>query len=110
MDQASDNKVTKPIDFTRKKLQRMGFLSTFWLKIIAIICMTIDHIGVCLGTVYKNGSYYLSGFMSFDTYNVLRIIGRIAFPIFCYLIVEGFFHTSDLKKYFFRIIYLNNKK
>ena len=33
----------------------------------------------------------------------LTYIGRIAFPIFAFMIVEGYFHTSDLKKYVKRI-------
>ena len=33
----------------------------------------------------------------------LTCIGRIAFPIFAFMIVEGYFHTSDLKKYVKRI-------
>lgn len=95
--------LTKPIVFVRKQIQRMGFLNTFWLKIIAIICMTIDHIGVSLGLIY-DGGFYLSGFMSMDTYNSLRIIGRIAFPIFCYLIVEGLYHTKDVLNYIVRLL------
>lgn len=95
--------VTKTIDFTRKKIHNFGFINTFTLKLIAIICMTIDHIGLCIGTTYKDGSYYLTGLMSFDTYSILRIIGRIAFPIFCYLIVEGLFYTKDVINYTIRL-------
>ncbi|PKM93424.1 MAG: hypothetical protein CVU84_15675 [Firmicutes bacterium HGW-Firmicutes-1] len=57
------------------------------LKIIACLIMLIDHIGVLL----------------FPQYFLLRIIGRLAFPIFAFLIVEGYFHTKDLKKYFIRL-------
>ncbi len=99
-----EENITKPVVFARKKLHHTGFLNTFTLKIIAIICMTIDHLGVCLGTVYEDGSYYLTGFMSYDTYTILRIIGRIAFPIFCYLIVEGFFYTRDVMNYVVRLL------
>lgn len=62
-------------------------LDGFTLKIIALIAMVIDHVGAFL----------------FPEYLILRIIGRIAFPIFAFLAVEGFFHTSDVKKYMMRL-------
>lgn len=65
------------------------------LKIVAIITMLIDHIG-----------YYLYSYLSFETYVTFRIIGRIAMPIFAFLIVQGFLHTKNLKKYIFRIFEL----
>lgn len=62
-------------------------ISGFWLKCIAMFTMLVDHIGV----------------MFFDDVILLRIVGRIAFPIYCFLLVEGFFHTSDVKKYMMRL-------
>lgn len=73
------------------------YLSTFTLKIIAILTMTIDHIGAILG------AEGYGGILSYDTYMILRTIGRLAFPIFCYLIVEGYFHTRSAKKYSIRL-------
>ena len=49
------------------------------LKLIALISMTIDHIG----------------FMLFPRVKILRVIGRIAFPMFAFLIVEGYFYTKN---------------
>lgn len=66
-------------------------MSTFVLKLIAIITMLIDHIGAVF--IPGNSQLYL----------LMRIIGRLAFPIFAFLIVEGFFHTSDIKKYLTRL-------
>ena len=62
-------------------------MSSFVLKIIAIITMFIDHVG-----------YAIFGKFSFFNY-----IGRIAFPIFAFQISEGYSHTKDLKKYFLRL-------
>lgn len=65
------------------------------LKIIAIITMIVDHIG-----------YYLYFTLDDQTYIVLRIIGRIAMPIFVYLIIQGYFNTKNLKKYILRLLLL----
>ena len=53
------------------------------LKLIALITMTIDHIGVSL----------------LPQYTVLRIIGRLAFPIFAWMIAEGCRYTRNRRKY-----------
>lgn len=68
-------------------------MSTFVLKIIAITTMLIDHIGAVFLADGRHPELYL----------VFRAIGRIAFPIFVFLIVEGFFHTRDVKKYLKRL-------
>ena len=70
-------------------------LSSNILKIIAIVIMVIDHIA---GYLYKDFNQ--------DIYYVFRSIGRMAMPIFAYLIVQGFFYTKNLKKYIFRIFVL----
>lgn len=69
------------------------------LKMIAIATMLIDHIGVA---ILENGilKYQDNPLAWVSIANlVLRTIGRIAFPMFCFLLVEGFFHTRDIKKY-----------
>ncbi len=70
----------------RKVTRSMG-LNSFQLKWIAIATMLIDHVGAVLFP-------YEMGF---------RIIGRISFPIFCFLLAEGFFHTKDVKRYMLRL-------
>ncbi|MBC7959065.1 MAG: hypothetical protein H7X94_04285 [Vallitaleaceae bacterium] len=57
------------------------------LKIIACLTMLVDHTGAIL---YPNEI-------------IFRIIGRLAFPIFAFLLVEGYIHTRDVKKYLFRL-------
>jgi len=64
-------------------------LSSFWLKIIALLTMTIDHVGFFMG----NGPVALT----------FRYIGRLALPLFCFMIAEGAFHTKSFKKYALRL-------
>lgn len=67
--------------------EQVGLFNNFTLKMIAIITMLIDHVGYTL----------------FPHMLVFRAIGRIAFPIFCFLIVEGFFHTRNTWNYLTRL-------
>ena len=64
-------------------------LSNFWLKLIALLTMTIDHIG------------YLLPYST--TALVFRYIGRLALPLFCFMIAEGAIHTKNFNKYAFRL-------
>ena len=76
------------------------------LKIIAIITMTIDHIGASVleGRLYNGeGVSEVNYYLLSQVDNVLRIIGRLAFPIFIFLLVEGFRHTHSKGKYALRL-------
>lgn len=61
---------------------KFGFLSSNILKIVACISMLLDHIG----------------FIFFPQYIIFRILGRIAFPIFAFMIAEGCFYTKNKSK------------
>lgn len=61
----------------------MKGLSNNQLKIIALVTMTVDHVGMIL----------------FPGVQWLRIIGRLAFPVFAYMIAEGCRHTGSMGKY-----------
>lgn len=77
------------------------------LKLIASITMLVDHIGAVLVyslylSAWNADNYVLSNQMA-QLYEPMRIIGRIAFPIYCFLLVEGFHYTRDRKKYLIRL-------
>ena len=62
-------------------------LTSNQLKLLAIVSMVVDHTGAVL----------------FPQYRLLRLIGRAAFPIYVFLLVEGFFHTHSRPKYLLRL-------
>ena len=68
-------------------------LSNFWLKILALLTMSIDHLGFLM----------LQYGVATDVANVLRIIGRFALPLFCFMILEGVIHTHNFKRYALRL-------
>lgn len=70
------------------------FLNSFHLKLLAIIFMTIDHLGY---HIFSN----LNGFETITT--ICRTIGRLALPLFAFMIVEGIFHTRNTFKYLLRL-------
>lgn len=77
--------------------------STF--KIIAIISMFIDHIGAVIVERYLRMNLSGSDFdMVYEFDRVLRYIGRLGFPMFCFLLVEGFLYTKNRMKYALRLL------
>lgn len=86
------------------------------LKLIALATMFIDHIGAVvleallismeaqITDVTTLSPAFIAQYNTMWTVDLtLRYIGRIAFPLFCFLLVEGFCHTHDVKKYALRL-------
>ncbi len=63
-------------------------MSGFVLKVIALLTMIVDHTGAAL----------------FPQFPILRMIGRIAFPIYIFLIAEGCRHTRSMERYMLRLL------
>lgn len=76
-----------------EKQKDFKILNGFILKILAIVFMTIDHIGLFMET-YENLQ---------EIAMIFRILGRLSFPLIIFLLVEGIRHTKDVRKYFFRL-------
>ena len=74
------------------------------LKWIAILTMLIDHIGVVLLYGWaKYRHFWGAGIESLGFYYLIRGIGRFGFPLFCFLLAEGFVHTRSRWKYLLRL-------
>lgn len=83
IDEAFEQKLSKKYDIARARFD----IGREILKWIAIITMTIDHVGAII----------------YPTQIVLRYIGRLSFPLFCYLIALGVESTRNIEKYFMRL-------
>lgn len=77
--------VTMVLNFIKK-----GFLTSNMLKVIAMVTMLIDHMGSRL----------------FDNSTPMRLIGRLAMPIFAYLIAEGCHYTKNKTRHFLEVFLL----
>lgn len=98
---------------SRKSKAGQWGLSGNALKYIAMFSMLADHIGLVIleWTLYYRGSMGRVAWIMVSEWwdvlyrisRVLRMAGRLAFPIYCFLLVEGFLHTGSWKKYWLRL-------
>ena len=70
--------------------RRERALSSFVLRLIALVCMCVDHAGLAL----------------FPSAGAFRCVGRLAFPLYCFLLAQGFAHTRDIRAYARRLLLL----
>ena len=66
-------------------------MNRLYIKLIAALTMVIDHVGLIFLDSYTT------------TYTIFRMIGRISFVLFAFMIAEGFRNTKNLKKYLLRL-------
>lgn len=66
-------------------------MSILYIKIIAALTMLIDHVG---------------SFQPFPGWEYLRTLGRVSFPLYAFMLVQGFLHTRAKWKYLVRILLL----
>jgi hypothetical protein len=88
--------VEKPVDNVHNYLlwDLAGvFMSSFALKMLAMATMLADHIGVVFEPLMPHPVYLLC-----------RTAGRLAMPLFCFMIAEGLFHTRNAPKYLLRLL------
>jgi hypothetical protein len=94
-------------------------LTGFHLKAIAMVSMFIDHLAASVLLTLLNSAYALvtngqapTGLLLWvvkhygtlvNLYDLMRIIGRFAFPLYVFLLVEGFTHTRSVSKYALRL-------
>lgn len=69
------------------KLKRMSKMNSLLLKLLAVFFMVIDHMGLAC----------------FDNTSIFRVFGRIAFPIFAFMIANGYEKTKNRYKYISRL-------
>ncbi len=68
-------------------------MTSFALKIIAIISMTANH-----------AAHIFYPYLPYEAYFVMILVGGITFPTMAFLLVEGYHHTSNVRKYGIRLL------
>lgn len=77
-------------------MKKQAEISSFGLKMVAIFTMLIDHL-TAGGVIFSGSSIQ---------YMIGRGIGRIAFPLFCFMLVEGYYYSKNKMNYLARLLAL----
>lgn len=113
--------MTNQATMTNNSQPQTGFPANF-LKIFAALTMLIDHAALTLvyaklaafpeylnltfstdATAEQLAAIPADYIQLYSVFSVMRLVGRIAFPLFAFLLFEGFLHTSDCKLYLIRL-------
>lgn len=109
---------TNAMHFNAAEEPKKKGISGSTLKLVAIFTMLIDHTAATIldKTLMKRGlldldysntqaviHFYADNGLLFAVDSIMRLIGRLAFPIFCFLLVEGMIHTHNKLKYAIRL-------
>lgn len=86
--------------FNNEKLKRIQVLNGAQLKYMAFTSMLIDHVNKAIILPYLEVGSTLSKIST-----VFDVLGRIAFPLFSFFIVEGFFRTHSRKRYLLNLLF-----
>ena len=97
-----------------KPTEKKG-ISGSTLKLIAIITMFIDHVGAIIvermlvqraggSAMMMTVDFVMDNATLYWIYMAIRLVGRLGFPIFCFLLIEGFQYTRNVKKYAIRLL------
>lgn len=79
--------------------KRLQVFNGAQLKYMAFLSMLLDHVNNSMITPYLDGKGLL-----LHVSNLLSILGRVAFPLFMFFLVEGFFKTRSRKKYLINLL------
>ena len=79
--------------------KRLQVFNGAQLKYMAFLSMLLDHVNNSMITPYLDGKGPL-----LHVSNLLSILGRVAFPLFMFFLVEGFFKTRSRKKYLVNLL------
>ena len=83
--------------------EKARVLSGSALKLLAVILMLIDHTGAVIVSRCPQVVLFTVMNKTVTLYKLMRLVGRVAFPLFAFLLVEGFLHSHDRRRYVLRL-------